>query len=99
MNTTFWTELSDDSAQNVSGGYFFGGNVNTTIKETLDIKKTLVSKVTVIGKFAGAEASAEAYGANTSTQAISNTYTGALGSASDATSISATGGSSFTWAH
>jgi hypothetical protein len=89
MNTNFCIELSDDSAQNVSGGYYFGDPVNTNIRENLYITKFLASDVRVYGHFAGAEAGAQAYGYGSSTQAISDTYTSYFGSASNATSVSA----------
>jgi hypothetical protein len=92
MNTNFCIELSDESAQNVSGGYYFGESSNTVIKENLDIKKNFYSNVYVKGQFAGAEADAVAGGANSATQAITATYTGIYGSQSKATSVSATSG-------
>ncbi|MFQ3616118.1 MAG: hypothetical protein SNJ57_14410 [Cyanobacteriota bacterium] len=81
----------------VNGGYYFGPSstthVNAVIKETLDIKKNLVSTVLVKGNFAGAEADAVAYGKNTSTQAISATFVDqGKASMSTATSVSATSG-------
>ncbi len=92
MNTNFCIELSDDSAQNVSGGYYFGDPSNTTIRETLTIVKNLTSTVKVTGNFAGAEADAAAFGKGTSTQSITATYTDPGKSVSTATSISASAG-------
>ena len=91
MNPNFCIELSDDSAQNVSGGYNFGDSSYTSIYEKLDISKNLYSNTNVYGHFAGAEAEALAKGYGTSTQALSKTYTDPLTSASSATSVSATG--------
>jgi hypothetical protein len=98
MNSNFGIELSDDSAQNVSGGYYFGSSsntyVNANIYENLNIKKYFESKTNVYGNLAGAEAEATASGPNTATQGI--TYTNVrqgYGSTSVATSLSATNGS------
>lgn len=83
----------ETAEQTVVGGYYFGENVNTTIKEKLDIRKYLESKVYVKGNFAGSEANADAVGYNTSTQAISSTAViQGVGSSSKATSVSATSG-------
>ncbi|MBW4421291.1 MAG: hypothetical protein KME13_19020 [Myxacorys californica WJT36-NPBG1] len=80
----------------VLGGYNFGGNHSSNIYENLYINKYLKSKVDVYGNFAGAEADAVAEGYNTSTQAISSTYTKqGVASASNATSVSASAGSYF----
>ncbi len=92
MNPNFCIELSDDSAQNVSGGYDFGNSSYTSIYENLNITKNLYSNAVVYGHFAGAEAEALAKGYGTSTQALSKTYTDPVTSASSATSTSATGG-------
>jgi hypothetical protein len=94
MNFNTCIELSDDSAQNVSGGYYFGPNSSTTVTENLTIKKYFESKTNIYGNFAGAEADAYASGPNTSTQAVS--YTNVIkgvSSASNATSVSGTNGS------
>lgn len=98
MNSNFGIELSDDSAQNVSGGYYFGSSSTTTvtanITENLNINKYFQSKTNIYGNFAGAEAGATASGPNTATQAISSTnVVQGYGSASNATSISGTNGS------
>jgi hypothetical protein len=97
MNTNFCIELSDDSAQNVSGGYYFGAssytNVYANIYENLSINKNFNSRTNIFGNFAGGEAAATAVGPNTSTQAISSTnVVQGYGSASNATSISGTNG-------
>jgi hypothetical protein len=94
MNFNTCIELSDDSAQNVSGGYYFGKSSTTNVTENLNIKKYFESKTNIYGNFAGAEADATAYGPNTSTQAISyTTVTKGVSSASNATSVSGTNGS------
>jgi hypothetical protein len=82
---------------NVEGGYFFGPSsktyVDAYIRERLDINKNFVGKTFVKGNFAGAEATAFAMGKDTSTQAISYTdVVQGYGSASKATSVSATNG-------
>lgn len=93
MSTNLFVELSDDLAQNVGGGYYFGDPVNTNIRENLEIFKYLQSDVFVRGQFAGAEAGAVADGPDSATQAITNTITDyRFGSASQATSTSATNG-------
>ncbi len=97
MNTNFWIELSDDAAQDISGGYYFGPSsttfVSANITENLNINKFFRSVTNVFGNFAGGEATATAIGANTATQAISNTaVVQQLGSTSNATSLSATNG-------
>jgi hypothetical protein len=93
MNTNFCIELSDDSAQNISGGYYFGDPVNTSITENLRITKYLTSCVDVKGHFAGSEAEAFADGPGSSTQSITLTATDPTGSVSKATSVSASSGS------
>lgn len=108
MNTNFCIELSDDAAQDISGGYYFGPSsltfVNANITENLTINKFFRSVTDVRGNFAGGEATATAIGANTATQAISNTavvqpsFFQQGGSASNATSLSATNGFSFFFA-
>lgn len=105
MNTNFCVELSDDAAQDVSGGYYFGASSNTlvtaNITENLTINKNFTSRTIVVGNLAGAEAAATALGNNTATQAISSTavvqggFFQRGGSASNATSVSATNGSFF----
>ena len=105
MNTNFCAELSDDAAENVSGGYYFGSSsttfVNANITENLTINKLFQSRTNVFGNLAGAEAAATAFGSNTATQAISSTGVVQGGffqqgaSASNATSLSATNGSFF----
>jgi hypothetical protein len=92
MNTNFGIELSDESAQNVGGGYYFGESSNTNVYENLSINKKLYSDTYIKGNFAGAEAKAIAGGPNSATQAVSFTYTGAYGSESNATSVSGTSG-------
>ncbi|WP_373542177.1 hypothetical protein [Chamaesiphon sp.] len=100
MNTNFCIELSDDAAQDISGGYYFGPssttNVNANISENLFINKYFQSITRVFGNLAGGEATATAIGANTATQAISNTQVvQGFGSTSNATSLSATNGGFF----
>jgi hypothetical protein len=83
---------------NVEGGYYFGDSTSTYISETLNINKTLVSKVYIKGNFAGAEAEAYATGPNTATQGV--TFTNVVkgyGSVSKATSVSGTSGYSYVW--
>lgn len=92
MNTNFCIELSDESAQNISGGYYFGESSNTNITENLYINKNFYSKVDIKGQFAGAEGDAIAQGPNSAAQAITATYTGVLGSQAKSTSVSATNG-------
>jgi hypothetical protein len=97
MNPNFGIEVTDDSAENVSGGYYFGSSSTTIVKanitENLDINKKFKSITFIRGNFAGAEAGATAVGANTATQAISSTTViQGYGSTSNATSISGTNG-------
>lgn len=79
--------------ENIQGGYDFGDSSYTSTKQKLQIKLKLISSVNVKGNFAGAEAGALAEGSNTSSQAITNTFTDNYTSASSATSTSATGNS------
>ena len=100
MNTNFCIELSDDAAQDVSGGYYFGAssttNVTANISENFTINKTFLSRTAVVGNLAGAEAAATSIGLNTATQAISSTtVVQGFGSSANATSISASNGSFF----
>ncbi|MEG4963179.1 MULTISPECIES: hypothetical protein [unclassified Microcoleus] len=85
---------------NVEGGYFFGDSsytaVYANINEYLTINKVFNSITNVKGNFAGAEADAEAVGANSSTQAITKTLTvQGVGSSSNATSTSGSAGNYF----
>ena len=107
MNTNFCIELSDDAAQDVSGGFYFGQssftNVNATIRELFVITKDVLSVTRVFGNLAASEAAASAIGNNTATQTISSSAVvqGSIFSRgqsySDATSISATNGASFSF--
>jgi hypothetical protein len=102
MNPNFGIEVTDDSAENVSGGYYFGASSTTLVKanitENLTIDKKFTSKTMIRGNFAGAEAGATAFGANTATQAISSTtVVQGYGSTSNATSISGTNGNYRYW--
>lgn len=88
--------LQSAEENDVLGGYDFGGNHSSNIYENLYINKYLRSDVDVYGNFAGAEADAKALGKNTSTQAISRTFTDqGYASASNATSVSASEGAYF----
>ena len=98
MNTNFCIELSDDAAQDVSGGFYFGPSSNTfvtaNISENFAISKFFRSDTRVVGNLAGAEATATSLGFNTATQAISSTaVVQGSGSTVNATSISASNGS------
>ena len=98
MNTNFCIELSDDAAQDVSGGFYFGQSSNTfvtaNISETFTINKSFLAQTAVVGNLAGAEATATSIGLNTATQAISSTtVVQGSGSSANATSISASNGS------
>ncbi|MEG5017557.1 MULTISPECIES: hypothetical protein [unclassified Microcoleus] len=90
----------ESAEANVEGGYFFGDSsvtyVKANISEYLTINKVFNSITNVKGNFAGAEAAADAVGANSSTQAITKTTTvQGLGSSSNATSTSGSAGSYF----
>lgn len=90
----------ESAEANVEGGYFFGDssytNVYANISEYLTVNKVFNSITNVKNNFAGAEASADALGANSSTQAISKTTTiQGVGSSSNATSISGSAGNYF----
>ena len=74
----------------VEGGYYFGPSSKTIVVEKLFIFKKFDSDVDVDGNFAGAESDAQAYGDNTSTQALAFTFTNDYFSASSATAVSAT---------
>ncbi|MDQ2099490.1 MAG: hypothetical protein QQW96_17810 [Tychonema bourrellyi B0820] len=87
----------ESAEANVEGGYYFGPssstNVYADIRENLTINKVFNSVTKTQGTFAGAEATASALGANSATQAISNTVTiQGVGSTSNATSISGSNG-------
>ena len=105
MNTNFCIELSYDAAQDVSGGFYFGPSsttvVTANISQIFSINKSFLAQTAVVGNLAGAEATATSIGLNTATQAISSTavvqggFFQRGGSASNATSLSATNGSFF----
>lgn len=107
MNTNFCVELSDDAAQDVSGGFYFGQssttNVNANIRELFVITQDVFSVTRVVGNLAASEAAASAIGNNTATQTVSSSAV-VQGSPfsrgqsySDATSISATNGANFSF--
>ena len=84
----------------VEGGYYFGPSSKTfvfaKIYEDLKINKKFNSDVDIDGNFAGAQANADAFGKNSSTQAVSVTLTKeGFGSTSVATSISGSEGASW----
>lgn len=89
MTNNLWIELSDDSAQNVSGGYYFGDSSYTKIREELDINKNFKSKVEIKGGFAGAEADATYEGPQGAAQAVTASFTGFKGGYAKSTSVSA----------
>ena len=100
MNTNFCIELSDDAAQDVSGGFYFGPSsttvVTANISQIFSINKSFLAQTAVVGNLAGAEATATSIGLNTATQAISSTtVVQGSGSSANATSISASNGSFF----
>ena len=80
----------------VTGGYNFGGSSRTNIDFNFDIDSSVYSNLHLRGNFAGAQADALATGSNTYTNAVSTTNVlQGYGSASTATSVSATNG--FHW--
>lgn len=90
----------ESANSDVKGGYYFGPSSKTfvfaKIYEDLKINKKFNSDVNIDGNFAGAQANADALGKNTSTQAVSVTFTKeGVGSTSVATSVS--GSEGFSW--
>ena len=92
MNTNFCIELSDDAAQNISGGLV------VSFKENFAIYKYIESKTNISGNVATGVAKADASGSNTVTQTITLTdvYRG-YGSSSTSGSVSATSGAYYRW--
>lgn len=88
MTNNLWIELSDDSAQNVSGGFnsAFG---NVFFSEFFDVNKELDSDVRVRGYLATAESDAQAFGNGAVAQIFTNTFTTSSGAFAQGTSISA----------
>jgi hypothetical protein len=88
MTNNLWIELSDDSAQNLSGGFnsAFG---NVVFRERFDVEKKLDSNVRVSGYLATAESDAQAFGRGAVAQIFTNTYTTPGYAFSQGTSISA----------
>jgi hypothetical protein len=79
--------------ENVEGGYYFGDPVDTRIREDLRIDKYFDGQTYVRNAFAGSEATADAFGPNTSTQTITDTLAVyRVRSDSQATSVSAAAG-------
>jgi hypothetical protein len=88
MTNNLWIELSDDSAQNVSGGFnnAFG---QVFFVERFDVNKNLNSDTRVRGYLATAESDAQAFGFGAVAQIFTNTYTTPGYALSQGTSISA----------
>lgn len=86
MNSTVCIEVSDDSAQNVSGGYSFTRNSIITLK----VKKTFDSTVKAVGQAADADAFASAYGTNSLAEVFTSAVTTRNGSEAMSTSIAFT---------
>jgi hypothetical protein len=88
MSNNLWIELSDDSAQNVSGGFnsAFG---TVYFNEYFKVDKELYSDVRVRGYLATAESDAKAYGKGAVAQIFTYTETTPFGAYSQGTSISA----------
>jgi hypothetical protein len=88
MSNNLWIELSDDSAQNVSGGFnsAFG---NVYFNEYFNVYKNVYSNVDPRGYLATAESDAQAYGRGAVAQIFTNTYTTPGYTFAQGTSISA----------
>jgi hypothetical protein len=97
MNPNFFVELSDDSAQNVSGGVLI--TTTTTGSATFSLDKSFKSVIKLApGNAADAGAAATAYG--TRTVAEANTTTTSIlgvGSAAGSTSVSVSAPGYFCW--
>jgi hypothetical protein len=88
MTTNFWIEISDDSAQNVSGG-FNSAYGNVYFNEYFNVYKNVYSNVDPKGHLATAESDAKAYGYGTVAQIFTYTETTPYSSYAQGTSISA----------
>jgi hypothetical protein len=88
MNSTVCIEVSDDSAQNVSGG--FSSNRNSNI--TLRVNKTFDSTVRAVGQASDADAFASAYGPNSLAEVNTYAITTAAGSEAYSNSIAFSAG-------
>jgi hypothetical protein len=88
MSNNLWIELSDDSAQNVSGGFnsAFG---KVYFDEYFNVDKKLKSDTKVRGYLATAESDAQAYGDGAVAQIFTNTITTPYAVSAQGTSISA----------
>lgn len=97
MNPNFFVELSDDSAQNVSGGLVIG--TTTTGGATFTLKKTYHSYIQLSpGNAADAGASATAFGTRTVAEANTSTYSQqGYGSSAGSASVSVSAPGYFWW--
>jgi hypothetical protein len=88
MSNNLWIELSDDSAQNVSGGFnsAFG---RVVFDEFFNVDKRLDSDVRVRGYLATAESDARATGSGAVAQIFTFTETDSRSASAQGTSISA----------
>jgi hypothetical protein len=88
MSNNLWIELSDDSAQNASGGFnsAFG---RVYFDEYFNVDKRLNSDVRVRGYLATAESDAVAVGNGAVAQIFTYTETNSRGAFAQGTSISA----------
>lgn len=92
MNTNFCIELSDDAAQNISGG------LSVSFNERFQIYKSIVSKTDIYGNVATGVATATATGSDTVTQTITLTNAAqGYSSSSTSGSVSATSGAYYCW--
>jgi hypothetical protein len=86
MNSNFFVELSDNSAQGISGG----STSNRTTNITLNVNKKFNSDVKITGQAADADAYAYAYGKNSLAEVYTTAETGSWGSEATSQSIAAT---------
>lgn len=63
-------------------GFFFHKDVKTNVRNRLDVKKRVLSKVRIKGNLADAESYADAYGDNSLTETLTVTYADDYGSSS-----------------
>ena len=92
MTNNLWIELSDDSAQNISGGFDFGTSSLTTVKFGFLSGSLIVAETAIKGNTAIGESDNKAIGHNTFTNGVViNTAIQDVGSSTKVTGVAAVG--------
>jgi hypothetical protein len=96
MTNNLWIELSDDSAQNISGGFDFGDSSLTLVKFGFLSGSAIISINDIKGNTAIGESDNSAFGTNTFTNGVViNKVVQGFGSSTKVTGVAAAGASPY----